>query len=442
MRVREGDCRSSFKSVEITHEKQLAIEIVRENFHYLCNDPFSLKAKSNKEVTSYQWMREDTMISTGKNCLADRGGTYHLTVTTVNGCTAKDKEDIYAHLDINQIKGDESASEICAGDSVLLTGTVREHPLKSEIQSHTWLDEKGNIVSTKESCMVYVPGKYTFRAKHQYGCTRSKTLQIYDCNDPNKIVKPKKVFSPFPISIDSDLEQAYYKNFAERDSFITNTKLTIEQFKASKRSKKSDIKYLEWTISHDSIISSLIGSAYALEHNVNVLNQAEIFASIQNKRGIKSSELNQILEYTALNYYRDPNETMESYIPLMNPKASQASMLLFEGQDKLALVTIASGFGFKFSFATVKDQVVGTYLEPSKVKYFIEEPFDTENAIPVDVQHFSLNSTEFKHGQPIYGYCELDVHPYYVDIDKEAILHLKRHFKFYFKVSPMKLGKK
>lgn len=68
-------------------------------------------------------------------------------------------------------------------------------------------------------------------------------------------------------------------------------------------------------------------------------------------------------------------------------------------------------------------------------KYFAEEAFSSILLrVPVHIEKFVLDTPDWKKGETIYGYCELLVDPYYVDIKLGQPLHLQRSFKLYFKV--------
>lgn len=71
----------------------------------------------------------------------------------------------------------------------------------------------------------------------------------------------------------------------------------------------------------------------------------------------------------------------------------------------------------------------------NNVRVHEDDPWGDEIKVPVRIQKFELSSLDFFPGNLIYGYCEIEVDPYF---ERETglydnVLHLRRKMKYYFK---------
>ncbi len=145
-------------------------------------DNGTLSVSSTNMISSILWSNGAT-ANTLSNIAA---GTYSVTITNTNGCTASGSTTVSVSNDI-AVDISPSNSTICPGEEVMLTGTSSLSPAVS----YSWSATGGNLSSLNTSGTTYtmmMPGVYTITldVQNAEGCTSSDqaTITVRDPNDP------------------------------------------------------------------------------------------------------------------------------------------------------------------------------------------------------------------------------------------------------------------
>jgi large repetitive protein len=137
-----------------------------------------LDASGSTNAVSYEWNDG----STGSTLEVSEPGTYSVTVTAANGCTAS--KTVTVGQDIN-----DPVASITPDDGVLtctVTSITLDASGSTNAVSYEWND--GSTGSTLE---VTEPGDYTVTVTAANGCTASKTVTVgQDINDPVASITP------------------------------------------------------------------------------------------------------------------------------------------------------------------------------------------------------------------------------------------------------------
>jgi large repetitive protein len=138
-----------------------------------------LDASGSTNAVSYEWNDG----STGSTLEVSEPGTYSVTVTAANGCTAS--KTVTVGQDIN-----DPVASITPDDGILtctVTSIVLDASGSTNAVSYEWND--GSTGSTLE---VSEPGTYSVTVTAANGCTASKTVTVgQDINDPVASITPE-----------------------------------------------------------------------------------------------------------------------------------------------------------------------------------------------------------------------------------------------------------
>ena len=150
---------------------------------------------------SYKWSTQNGLFAgnsqTPSSCsiLAKKAGTYILTVTnTTNGCTAVEKTEILADLNIPVAIATVKDSLNCDNSTVQLFGDESLNNAASNNGAglqYTWSPISVGIVNNDNNAIATaeVGDKYVLTVKNIQGCLATDTIQVYDLRADTAFVK-------------------------------------------------------------------------------------------------------------------------------------------------------------------------------------------------------------------------------------------------------------
>lgn len=110
-------------------------------------------------------------------------------------------------------------------------------------------------------------------------------------------------------------------------------------------------------------------------------------------------------------------------------------------RDSVLEIKLGMPFESQFIRHEIKQNRVLTvfqeyYKNDKVVKLNKEDDFSNEIEVPIKVSNFLMNTTRFAPGESVYGFCEFETEPYFLeDTYLTPALHLKRTYRYFFNVS-------
>ncbi len=140
-----------------------------------CLEPaIQISGNSMTQGASYSWIGPNGFISGQQNPDVTEIGTYTLTVTAPNGCTATATTMVDEDVDEPQNVAATGGTLNCLSLSLTLTGNSG-----SQNVTYSWTGPNG-FVSDEQNPVVTVSGDYVLVVTSLNGCTSSATAQVVD----------------------------------------------------------------------------------------------------------------------------------------------------------------------------------------------------------------------------------------------------------------------
>ena len=135
-------------------------------------------ATAGHEPYSYRWTNEDDeTMSTGPSAQVGAPGTYTLTVTGANGCSASDRVCVKSDANPPVVELAASGPITCADSAVTLTATVSEARAPVLL---AWLDSSERVIGESLQVVVAEAGAYTLYFEGANGCAAEKSIIVYE----------------------------------------------------------------------------------------------------------------------------------------------------------------------------------------------------------------------------------------------------------------------
>lgn len=135
-----------------------------------------LQGSSTTPGVSWYWVGPGGFSSTEQNPLVDQAGTYILTVTAPNGCSASVNAEVFADIDVPDVFA-EGDTLTCTVGSVTLIGQSNTPGV-----SFHWTGP-GGFTSSEANPTVGQAGNYTLTVTAPNGCTASTTATVFQDED-------------------------------------------------------------------------------------------------------------------------------------------------------------------------------------------------------------------------------------------------------------------
>jgi len=125
---------------------------------------------------TYRWTGEDgRTVGTGLALTVDAPGTYTLTVTGANGCSASDTVRVDEDVTPPTVEVTSSGPLTCATPIVTLTATITA---TKEPVVVSWQNASGDEIGSSTRLGVTDPGSYTVRVRGGNGCSTERTIVV------------------------------------------------------------------------------------------------------------------------------------------------------------------------------------------------------------------------------------------------------------------------
>ena len=139
------------------------------------NSTTQLDGSQSQNGATYLWTTDNGNIVDGETTLnptVDAIGTYTLTVTSPNGCTATSSTEVIGDFAQPDLSANDIVQESCV-DPVLLIAYSNDPGVSFE-----WYDDQGQPLGMDAE--VFEPGPYTVVATGTNGCTSEATISVTD----------------------------------------------------------------------------------------------------------------------------------------------------------------------------------------------------------------------------------------------------------------------
>jgi hypothetical protein len=129
-----------------------------------------------RQPYAIQWTRSGIgVIGCEASLLVSQPGTYTVTVTGANGCTAMDTVTVLQDLQAPRISAIASGELTCKVSQVKLTALASNGRLP---YTYEWKSPSGSVVGTASEVYVSQPGTYSIRVVGANGCSAMATVIV------------------------------------------------------------------------------------------------------------------------------------------------------------------------------------------------------------------------------------------------------------------------